>query len=596
MPLDQRQRKLQGVFYTPQFLADQMARMSVVRSERETASELKSGITILDPACGDGALLIAAVKQLLALHPFADRVELTRGTIFGVDIDSHAVEQTRQRLLELIAPALERLDEVREYLSRQILCGNALTGPEFSDASEETAHDKRNDDELDWSVSFPEIAKHSGFDLVIANPPYLREKDAKSIFDRIARSSLGERWRKPRMDLWHYFLHRSLDLLKPGGRLCFLINSYWTKGHSARPLIDRLRRETTLEEIVEFDTQPVFERVAGRHMVLQLRKSVSHDPCRVARYVTSDSTPEEPDRTIWLTPMEMFRAGQIVLEANIPLEDHAAMRLGDGFDVRQGIAENPPCINSHLDREFPGEFRVGEGVFVLTVDELTALNLNEDERRLLRSYARSQDLDRYRLPRQIERYLLYLTPQSVPDLSRYPHIERHLLRFKTILDRRREVRKGSIAWWHLHWPREECLFVEPRILHLQMGDRPKFAWTTEPLFVGFSVNVVRVKNTVAANPDALECSLPALTAILNSSAAEAWFKVLAKPRGIRYEISGNLLKHFPLPTPRRDLIKRLGQLSIDLHNQLNADHSRGTHEEMPMIEREIDRIVDELYR
>ena len=63
------------------------------------------------------------------------------------------------------------------------------------------------------------------------------------------------------------------------------------------------------------------------------------------------------------------------------------------------------------------------------------------------------------------------------------------------------------------------------------------------MFIGFSVNVVRTKTTV--------------TAILNSMAAEAWFKVLAKPRGIRYEISGSLLESFRLPIPRWYLVECL---------------------------------------
>src|SRR6185503_6653749 len=86
---------------------------------------------------------------------------------------------------------------------------------------------------INWPTAFPNVAAAGGFDLVIGNPPYLRERDSKREFDRIAHSPLGKRWRTARMDLWHYFLHRGLDLLKPGGRLSFIVNSYWTSSTAA---------------------------------------------------------------------------------------------------------------------------------------------------------------------------------------------------------------------------------------------------------------------------------------------------------------------------------------------------------------------------
>ncbi|MFO1019598.1 MAG: Eco57I restriction-modification methylase domain-containing protein [Planctomycetales bacterium] len=76
--------------------------------------------------------------------------------------------------------------------------------------------------------------RQGGFDLIIGNPPYRREKDAKEQFEEIAGTPLGKKWRQARMDLWYYFLHRSLDLLHPMGLLCFVVNSYWTHSRGAR--------------------------------------------------------------------------------------------------------------------------------------------------------------------------------------------------------------------------------------------------------------------------------------------------------------------------------------------------------------------------
>src|SRR5262249_8867900 len=126
---------------------------------------------------------------------------------------------------------------------------------------------------IDWQRDFPAAAALRGFDIIIGNPPYLREKNAKGLFDGLAKTDLGRRWREARMDLWYYFLHRGLDLLRPGGILSFIVRCYCFSPRTARRLIGRLERETRLHEIVLFDNAPVFAGVAGRHMILQLRKT-----------------------------------------------------------------------------------------------------------------------------------------------------------------------------------------------------------------------------------------------------------------------------------------------------------------------------------
>ena len=110
------------------------------------------------------------------------------------------------------------------------------------------------------------------FDVVLGNPPYHRELGAKALLDRLAASELGRKYRTARMDLWYYFVHRGLDLLKPGGRLAFIVGSYWTAAPGAAKLVRQLRRSAQIEEIVCFDGGSLFEDVAGRQMILRLRE------------------------------------------------------------------------------------------------------------------------------------------------------------------------------------------------------------------------------------------------------------------------------------------------------------------------------------
>ena len=542
-----RPRRELGSFYTPAPVVRFMLRSclkGLIDRKRETSS---TPMTILDPSCGDGAFLLEAAQAFSDVtRPAGPGEELPEcaGRLYGVDLDPQAIDTLQRRLASRDdSPTI------------QVVCGDALTGPAFGELAGVGAPG------VDWSRTFPEVADEGGFDLVIGNPPYLREKSAKTVFDRIAISPLGQRWRQPRMDLWHYFLHRGLDLLKPGGVLSFILNSYWTSAASARKLVERLREETTIERIVLLGEDPIFRGVSGRHMILQLRRGRQESQCQVLDLSESanvlrllEETPDrdqafgDVDRAVmcWRPQSMLFDSGRLVVasECDQELCVSGKDRLSDRFAVRQGIAENPPFVTRKMADESGGTLSAGMGVFVLNTDEVEALRLAPQERLLLRPYFKAASIRRFSLPSEPTHWLLYLTRDTAPEIVRLPSLARHLQPHQEMLKRRREVRTGAIAWWHLHWPRRESLFTEPRILTPQMGRQPAFVYAERPTFVGFAVNVVQS----AADGQRPAFSLPALTAILNSQSASEWFARRAKYRGVRLDISGGVLRSVPLPS------------------------------------------------
>lgn len=528
---------------------------------------------LIDPSCGNGAFLVEAFDQLcnrlIPSKPAEDRrarspiaqvkLQIVRQCLFGIDVDPGAVNELRHRILQRIAPSTDLAAEANRVVQDNFRIGDALTGIDFAP---------------------------DHFDLVIGNPPYLREKDAKDLFDRIAATSFGKTWRQARMDLWHFFVHRGLDLLRPGGRLCFIVNSYWTASRGASRLRDRLSDETTFEEIVHFDDAPIFDGVAGRHMVFRLRKEPPGPDSECVIEKWSDTAGHKCRRLTLLSRdvlrCERQEADQAVSNGK-PIRTRAT--LGERFIVRQGIAENPPAINHRLNREFGDAFRVGEGVYVLSQLEIDELRLSETERRFLRPYYDTVQLGRFRLPDAPTQWLLYLD-RSCTSLDNLPNIARHLSRFRPILERRREVKRGLIPWWQLHWPREEVLFTRPRILSVQMGRQPQFVFADRPTFVGFSVNVI------TAGPEQ-DLGLEALAAILNSGWAEDWFERHAKHRGVRLEINGHVLRDFPLPARNRDLEHAVVELARR-RQASEADDSANT-EEIGELEADLERLTRRMF-
>jgi adenine-specific DNA-methyltransferase len=616
-----------GSHYTPKAVARSMVRACLDRWLGEASASPggvnSPGCRVLDPACGDGAFLLEVFDELCrryaiesaACAPGSDcecnestvqRLDIVRRHIFGVDIDLPAIEALRSHLRARIAASGELAGTAAQIVEANIRCGNSLAGPDGTRPAAPKQPDlSARAGAIDWRCEFPAAANAGGFDVIIGNPPYLRERNARALFDSLAATDLGRLWREARMDLWYYFVHRSLDLLRPGGILAFIVNSYWMSSRGARKLIDRLERETRMEEIVLLENSPVFNAVAGRHMIFRLQKrgdrrgrsqsdSDAAGACRII--VPRPSAPRQRKRSAataagaqmpeqYDVPLsDIYQQGRLVVARPDPKQDifRGRARLAESFDTRQGIAENPPRINRRLHREAPHRYAPGEGVFVLQADEIERLHLSPAEHRLLRPYYELSATGRYQLAEGPTHQVLYLTGRTALALGEIPNLARHLERFRPILERRRETREGKTAWWHLHWPRAEEIFLRPRILSVQMGDRPQFVFVERPAFVGFSINIILAKRAAAPGLDAL-------TGILNSDVAASWFDRHAKRRGVNLEINAHVLRQFPLPGRDEDLESKIAEL-VRERQRLRVDEPPA-----PAIEREIEDRVAQLY-
>ncbi len=558
-------KKNAGVFYTPAYVCRYIAEKSLAANHGPLPK-------ILDPSCGCGAFLLAAFQHLRSRHVSVALKHLV-SCLHGVDIDPDAVLVARRSLwLEVLTsqPPDGDLGQLANRLAAQIRVGNVLVAPE--------------------------IEKSGPFDVVLGNPPYRRELHTKAFLDQIAVTDFGRRYRMPRMDLWYYFLHRSFELLKPGGRLSFIVGAYWTKGRGAEKLIATLRQNAHLEEIFSLGRLQVFPNVAGQHLILTLTKGPAANPTVVKTVrgePRGDAEPfvrgHAPVEIFQKTPEQLYRGKAIDLEP--PCDEFLARlehfpRLAAFGLIRQGIAENPASVTPRTNQQHGNPWTVGEGVFVLTEAELARLNLPEEERSLLRPYHDLCDLGRYRLAQPPSRWLIYSTPQTCPAIDHFPGIRRHLERFRAIMDQRRETRDGRRAWWQLHWPRDERLWQAAKLLAVQMAPRPAFTPALTPAYVPFSVNVF------VPGPETRE-HLYYLAALLNSRLLWKWFRHHAKRRGVGLEINGHVLAEAPIRP-----IDFARPAEVACHDRLvelvgrrmtNKTSSEAT------LEEQIDQLVGDLY-
>ncbi len=524
-------RRARGAYYTPKFIADYIA---------QTA--LGPG-TVVDPACGGGAFCVAALRALRRRHPRTSPERLLQERIFAIDVDREAVEVTRRcLLLELGVPLADAPD-----LARNLTCADALT---------------------EW--------RGSGFGAVIGNPPYQRERGAKALLDGVVPSAIGQAHRTARMDYWHYFLHRGLAALRPGGRLSFIVSSYWMGGAGAGGVVDAIA-DLQIEELFDLGSMPVFAGLQGRHVILTVRKRRSHAPVRIKHVAETGFE----DAVATLVPQAELIDGRRVVLPGADSTDFASVdftaspTLDSVAVVRQGIAENPATINGRTNRRFDERWSVGQGVFVLTDDERAQLDLSEAERALLRPYLAVGDVARWRL-RPPSRWLIYATAETWPRLEDAPKLAAHLEQFQPVMSARRETRNGHRRWWHLHWPRDPELLSRPKIVAPQMVAEPAFAVVDSDVLASLSTNLISL-------PEGAQLSLHALAAILSSRLIGRWFARHSKRRGVGLDIGGGVLRRVPMPEMKGDLLRTCDRLA---RARVNGDDA---------LDAEIEAIVGRLY-
>lgn len=213
-------------------------------------------VRVVDPACGSGAFLIEAFDQLFGEYQEAvehltlleagqhrvfdpDRAILQHN-LYGVDLNEEAIEIAR---LSIWIKTAQR-GKVLTELDHNVRAGNSVV--------DDSAVDARA---FDWQGAFPEVFAQGGFDVVIGNPPYVRAElitSFKSFFATRFRTYHGA------ADLYTYFYELGMELLRPGGRLSYVVTNKWLRSGYGEPLRAYFARETVLEQIIDFGHAPIF--------------------------------------------------------------------------------------------------------------------------------------------------------------------------------------------------------------------------------------------------------------------------------------------------------------------------------------------------
>lgn len=301
-------RKAGGVYYTPQYIVDYIVINTIGKlCEKKTPKEV-SEIKIVDPACGSGSFLIGAYQFLLNWHkdyytqnpnkknPLTPEGNLTTpekkkillNNIFGVDIDTNAVEVTKLSLLlkcmegetqASIAHQMKMFNErVLPTLDDNIKSGNSLIDTDYYDTQLDFG-EERIIKPFSWQKAYPTVFKNGGFDVVIGNPPYVFTRDVdwsdevKNYFwSKFEISKGDDKSRKNqsgKINLYILFIIKSTELLNKNGCLSFIIPNGLLRTTTYDTARKFILERTSIERIVDLK-DGVFEGVTASTIIINL--------------------------------------------------------------------------------------------------------------------------------------------------------------------------------------------------------------------------------------------------------------------------------------------------------------------------------------
>ncbi|HEV8328314.1 MAG TPA: DNA methyltransferase [Nitrospiraceae bacterium] len=363
-------KKAGGVYYTPAYIVEYIVKHTVGALCEGKAPKQISKLRILDPACGSGSFLIGAYRYLLNYHrdwyvkdgPEKHRKELFQAAsgewrlttqekkrillnnIYGVDIDSQAVEVTK---LSLLLKVLEgesdetlkrQLSFVHERalpdLGQNIKCGNSLIEPDYFAGELLPDEDEmRRVNPFDWKVGFPEIMSAGGFNAVIGNPPYLYSAGQK-FSDYLTKNYQLCQYQT---DYYVYFIERALQLARKQGKVSFIVSDSWLNSGYFSTMRNHLLSEQHIDLITVFD-YPVFERATIENSIFALTVAGSPEIIPIDRFVTPTTIlatnkidPKAAQQCGLINPKQSYLATQVLVsieQDTKPLSLYARVNRG----------------------------------------------------------------------------------------------------------------------------------------------------------------------------------------------------------------------------------------------------------------------------
>jgi len=301
----------------------------------------------------------------------------------------------------------------------------------------------------------------AGFDIVLANPPYIRQERITDQKPRL-KAVYGDLYGGT-ADLYVYFYYRAIELLRPGGMLVFISSNKWLRAGYGAKLRAHLAKATAVRGIIDFRDLPVFAATAYPLIIVAEKGGAP----RPTRFTDVKSLDEPYPDVAALVGEQGFDLPDDAIEGDRwTLTDRAtALRLRKMRGAGVPLGE---YVGGRIYRGIVTGFNEAFVIDGAKRAELIAAEPKSEE--IIKPLVIGRDIRKWHVEHE-DRWII-LTKIGVP-IKRYPAVFDHLERWQRQLEARWD--KGE-HWWELRSCDYYEEFEKPKIVFPDLARSLEFAF------------------------------------------------------------------------------------------------------------------------
>ncbi len=542
-----------------------------IEKNAKLIDEKLANIRVCDPAVGSAAFPVGMMNEIVRARRvltnyLKDKKQRTtydfkrhaiRNCLYGVDIDPGAIEIAKLRLWLSLIVDEQDIKKIKPLpnLDYKIVCGNSLLGVEknlfnrelfaeleklkplfFSETNTKKKQGyKKQIDELinqitngrkdfDFEIYFSEVFhEKGGFDVVIANPPYVSH-------DKIQEKKLIEknfRSYEPFADLYCYFIEIAINLQNKRGFFCYITSNSYLKARYGRPLRNLILEKEFILEVINIEDFQVFDAAIVNTAVLMAQRNCNRKTpmCLIvnASYKGNETFGKFIEENKFYYSQDDFRTGSWYL---LSVEK---------LNLKKKIERTGKTLEEYGTKIRLGIATGSNKIFVIDEDLGNEL-INKDPKnaKIIKPVLRGRDIFRYKY--EFSNNYILLTENSIDVKKEYPEVYRYLDSFGKIF--RKRGAKGK-HWSNLRPTAFLNDFKKDKIIWIELTDVARFALCTEEIYL--------LNSAYFLIPPA-QFLIKFLLAILNSKLIEFYLGSIAGTSGMgTTRWINNYVKEFRIP-------------------------------------------------
>jgi len=532
-------RKREGAHYTPIIFADFISE-NIIRH-----AKLRKSIKIVDPAVGDGELLISMIKALKS-HSITD-VE-----VYGFDTNPYSIEISKDRLrneFNNIEPKLFNMDFLQVCLEKGGISKqeNLFSKSEIPD-----------------------------FDLLIANPPYIRTQVLGSRQVQLLSRNFNL---KGRIDIYQAFLVAMNAVLSPNGVAGVIVSNRFLTTKGASKFRQILYNQYSIKNIWDFGDTKVFKAaVLPAVMILSpfIKKRNTYVPFSSVYKATSfnhlQKTPKVVNQIEALkhtglvsSPQGYYRVKHGHLSFDSNPSDIWRLQDSESEELLKEIVKNTWCLFKDIGKIRVGVKTTADSVFIRS-DWNSEIGYEPE---LLKPLTTHHVAGRFRCNDVKKKAILYThtslcDKRKAYDINEYPLSKKYLEEHKEQLASRNYLIKANRQWYEIWVPQNPTLWDHPKIIFRDITKKPMFWMDKEGSVVNGDCYWM-----ICEKKNAPEKILWLILAIANSSFIEEFYdiKFQNKLYSNRRRFMTQYVEQFPIPDPSLEKSKELIILAEKCYNE-----------------------------